>query len=132
MRQNCGNVRARRFCPPAPGTRDKPASTLFSSRLRSRGLKAAAQQRTIWGVPAASLAASVDRAGETLVALRGDGSGPHTVENARRRACTANTFTMSTEQFIQDMKTRPVRRDQTTLPHVIAINGGGRSRSATR
>jgi uncharacterized protein GlcG (DUF336 family) len=66
----------------------------------------------------------VDRAGETLVALRGDGSGPHTVENARRKAYTANTFKMTTEAFLQDMKTRPVRREQTTLPHVIAINGG--------
>jgi uncharacterized protein GlcG (DUF336 family) len=66
----------------------------------------------------------VDRAGETLVALRGDGSGPHTVENARRKAYTANTFKMTTEAFLQEMKTRPVRREQTTLPHVIAINGG--------
>jgi uncharacterized protein GlcG (DUF336 family) len=66
----------------------------------------------------------VDRAGDTLVSLRGDGSGPHTVENARRKAYTANTFKMSTEDFIKDMKTRPVRREQTTLPGVIAINGG--------
>jgi len=66
----------------------------------------------------------VDRGGDTLVSLRGDGAGPHTVENARRKACTANTFKMTTEAFIQDMKTRPVRREQTTLPHVIAINGG--------
>ena len=66
----------------------------------------------------------VERSGDTLVSLRGDGSGPHTVENARRKAYTANTFKMTTEQFIQDMKTRPVRREQTTLPHVIAINGG--------
>jgi uncharacterized protein GlcG (DUF336 family) len=66
----------------------------------------------------------VDRAGSNLVALRGDGSGPHTVENARRKAYTANTFKMSTEDFIKDMKTRPVRREQTTLPSIIAINGG--------
>jgi uncharacterized protein GlcG (DUF336 family) len=66
----------------------------------------------------------VDRAGDTLVSLRGDGSGPHTVENARRKAYTANTFKMTTEAFLQEMKTRPVRREQTTLPHVIAINGG--------
>ena len=57
----------------------------------------------------------VDRSGDTLVSLRGDGSGPHTVENARRKA---------TEAFLQEMKTRPVRREQTTLPNVIAINGG--------
>ena len=66
----------------------------------------------------------VDRSGDTMVSLRGDGSGPHTVENARRKAYTANTFKMSTEAFIQAMKTQPVRREQTTLPHVIAINGG--------
>ena len=66
----------------------------------------------------------VDREGGTLVSLRGDGSGPHTVENARRKAYTANTFKMSTEDFVKDMKTRPVRREQTTLPSVIAINGG--------
>jgi uncharacterized protein GlcG (DUF336 family) len=66
----------------------------------------------------------VDRAGSTLVSLRGDGSGPHTVENARRKAYTANTFKMSTEDFVKDMKTRPVRREQTSLPGVIAINGG--------
>jgi uncharacterized protein GlcG (DUF336 family) len=66
----------------------------------------------------------VGRDGDTMVSLRGDGSGPHTVENARRKAYTANTFKMSTEDFIKDMKTRPVRREQTTLPGVIAINGG--------
>jgi uncharacterized protein GlcG (DUF336 family) len=66
----------------------------------------------------------VDRAGDTMVSLRGDGSGPHTVENARRKAYTANTFRMTTQQFMDDMKTRPVRREQTTLPGVIAINGG--------
>ena len=66
----------------------------------------------------------VDRGGDTMVALRADDAGPHTMENARRKAYTANTFKMTTEAFLQDMKTRPVRREQTTLPHVIAINGG--------
>jgi len=66
----------------------------------------------------------VDRGGDTIVALRGDESGPHTMENARRKAYTARTFRMSTQQFIEEMKTRPVRREQTTLPGVIAINGG--------
>lgn len=66
----------------------------------------------------------VDRGGDTMVALKGDGAGPHTMENARRKAYTARTFRMTTQQFIEDMKTRPVRREQTTLPGVIAINGG--------
>jgi uncharacterized protein GlcG (DUF336 family) len=66
----------------------------------------------------------VDRAGETLAALRGDNTGPHTLENARRKAYTARTFRMTTEDFVKDMATRPVRREQTTLPNVIAIPGG--------
>jgi uncharacterized protein GlcG (DUF336 family) len=66
----------------------------------------------------------VDRGGDTMVALKADGAGPHTMENARRKAYTARTFRMTTQQFIDEMKTRPVRREQTTLPNVIAINGG--------
>ena len=66
----------------------------------------------------------VDRGGDTMVALKADGAGPHTMENARRKAYTARTFRMTTQQFIDEMKTRPARREQTTLPGVIAINGG--------
>jgi len=66
----------------------------------------------------------VNRAGETIVALRDDTAGPHTMENARRKAYTANTFRMTTEDFVKRMATEPVRREQTTLPNVIAIPGG--------
>ncbi len=66
----------------------------------------------------------VDRGGDTVVAIKGDNAGPHTMENARRKAYTARSFRMTTEAFVQDMKTRPVRREQTSLPGVIAINGG--------
>jgi uncharacterized protein GlcG (DUF336 family) len=68
--------------------------------------------------------AVVDRGGDTMVALRADEAGPHTMENARRKAYTARTFKMTTQQFLEEMKTRPVRREQTSLPGVIAINGG--------
>jgi len=66
----------------------------------------------------------VDRGGDTMVALRADDAGPHTMENARRKAYTARTFRMTTEEFAKAMETNPVRRQQTTLPHVIAIPGG--------
>jgi len=66
----------------------------------------------------------VDRGGDTMVALRNDDAGPHTMENARRKAYTARTFKMTTAEFIKEMATRPVRREQTTLPNVIAIDGG--------
>ena len=66
----------------------------------------------------------VDRGGNTVVSLRADNASVHTMENARRKAYTAMTFKMTTEDFIKDMATRPVRREQTTLPNVIAIGGG--------
>src|SRR5215813_14077194 len=66
----------------------------------------------------------VDGGGNTVVALRADNASVHTMENARRKAYTAMTFKMTTEEFIKDMATRPVRREQTTLPNVIAIGGG--------
>jgi uncharacterized protein GlcG (DUF336 family) len=66
----------------------------------------------------------VDRGGDTIVALRADNAGPHTMENARRKAYTARTFRMTTEEFVKRMATEPVRREQTTLPNVIAIPGG--------
>src|SRR5262245_155438 len=49
----------------------------------------------------------VDRGGNTVVALRADNASVHTMENARRKAYTAMTFKMTTEEFIKDMATRP-------------------------
>jgi len=66
----------------------------------------------------------VDRGGDTIVALRADDAGPHTMENARRKAYTARTFRMTTEDFAKVLETNPARRPQTTLPSVIAIPGG--------
>ena len=67
----------------------------------------------------------VDRAGETLVALRGDNAGPHTLENARRKAYTARSFRQSTADYAKKFESNdPVVRQQVTLPNVIAIPGG--------
>src|ERR1700677_1839202 len=41
----------------------------------------------------------VDRDGETIIALRGDNASPHTMENARRKAYTANSFRTSTAEY---------------------------------
>src|SRR5215467_6795440 len=66
----------------------------------------------------------VDRAGLTVAALRADGASPHTMENARRKAYTAMTFKMTTEEFAKRMESEHVRRQQATLPGVIGIPGG--------
>ncbi|MDR3533147.1 MAG: heme-binding protein [Rhodopila sp.] len=67
----------------------------------------------------------VDRDGETIVAIRGDNAGPHTMENARRKAYTAVTFKVSTTDYAKRFAdNNPVVRQQVTLPNVIAIPGG--------
>ena len=67
----------------------------------------------------------VDRDGETLVAMRGDGAGPHTLENARRKAYTANTFKMPSADYAKKLlDPNSVAHQQVTLPSIIAIDGG--------
>jgi uncharacterized protein GlcG (DUF336 family) len=67
----------------------------------------------------------VDRAGETMVAMRADNAGPHTMENARRKAYTARSFRMPTTAYAKRFADNdPVVRQQVPLPNVIAIPGG--------
>jgi uncharacterized protein GlcG (DUF336 family) len=67
----------------------------------------------------------VDRAGDTIVALKGDKAGPHTLENARRKAYTARTFRVPTSTYAEKYATGDsVVHQQVTLPSVIAISGG--------
>jgi len=67
----------------------------------------------------------VDRDGETLIAMRGDGAGPHTLENARRKAYTANTFKMPSADYAKKLlDPNSVAHQQVTLPSIIAIDGG--------
>ena len=67
----------------------------------------------------------VDRDGETVVAIRGDNAGPHTMENARRKAYTAMSFRVSTTEYAKRFEDKnPVVLQQVTLPNVIAIPGG--------
>ena len=73
----------------------------------------------------ATSAVVVDRDGETLVAMRGDGAGPHTLENARRKAYTAMTFKQPTAEYAKKLlDPASVAHQQVTLPNVIAIPGG--------
>ena len=67
----------------------------------------------------------VDRDGDTIVALRGDNASPHTMENARRKAYTANSFRTSTADYAKRYaNNEPLVHQQVTLPNVIAIPGG--------
>ncbi len=73
----------------------------------------------------AESAVVVDRDGATIVAIRGDNAGAHTMENARRKAYTAMSFRISTTEYAKRYAdNNPVVRQQVTLPNVIAIPGG--------
>jgi uncharacterized protein GlcG (DUF336 family) len=73
----------------------------------------------------ATSAVVVDRDGETIVAMRGDKTGPHTMENARRKAYTAMTFKQTTAEYAKKWNDgNPVVRAQATLPNIIPNPGG--------
>jgi uncharacterized protein GlcG (DUF336 family) len=70
-------------------------------------------------------AVAVDRAGEVVIALRGDNASPHTMENARRKAYTALSFRTPTSEYAKRYASNdPLVHEQVTLPSVIAIPGG--------
>ncbi|HXW69832.1 MAG TPA: heme-binding protein [Methylocella sp.] len=64
----------------------------------------------------------VGREGQVLVAIRGDGSSPHTLENSLRKAYTARTFRTSSGEFAQRVKDNPTL-GVVHLPGVIAVQG---------
>lgn len=68
--------------------------------------------------------AVVDRAGLTIVMLRGDGAGLHTPEGAERKAFTARTFGQPSADFVQRMKDRPDTAGSVHYTHVLALPGG--------
>jgi len=66
----------------------------------------------------------VGRNGEIIVQVRGDNTPPHTMENARRKAYTARTMKMTSDEFAKLMAQSEVRKQQATLPGIIGIPGG--------
>src|SRR5437867_4251832 len=52
-------------------------------------------------------ASVVGRNGEILVHLRGDGTGPHTMENAFKKAFTARTFPIPSGEMEERLKKNP-------------------------
>jgi uncharacterized protein GlcG (DUF336 family) len=64
----------------------------------------------------------VGRAGEIIVQLRGDNTGPHTVENSFRKAYTARTFRAPSGDLAQRVKDNPTL-GLIHLANVIANRG---------
>ena len=62
------------------------------------------------------------RNGEILVAVRGDGAPPHTMENSQRKAYTARTFRIPSGEFAQRVKDNPTI-SAVHLTGIIAAQG---------
>ncbi|HZT27951.1 MAG TPA: heme-binding protein [Pseudolabrys sp.] len=68
--------------------------------------------------------AVVDRAGLTLVMLRGDGAGLHTPEGAERKAYTARTYGSPSANFAKRVQTEPSYAPAMQYTRVLALAGG--------
>jgi uncharacterized protein GlcG (DUF336 family) len=66
----------------------------------------------------------VDRAGQALVMLRGDGAGLHTPEGSDRKACTARTFRAPSANFVKRMLDDPAAAGSKEYTRVLALGGG--------
>ena len=62
------------------------------------------------------------RNGEVLVAIRGDGAPPHTMENSQRKAYTARTFRIPSGEFVKRVKDNPTM-GAVHLSGIIAAQG---------
>jgi uncharacterized protein GlcG (DUF336 family) len=67
----------------------------------------------------------VDRDGNTVISMVGDGAAPHTYENSRRKAYTAMTFRRPSTQIADALAMHAVTTEQQmTLPNMIGLGGG--------
>ena len=71
------------------------------------------------------------RNGEVLIAARGDGAPPHTMENSQRKAYTARTFRIPSGEFAQRVKDNPTL-GVVHFTGIIAAQGALPIRPATR
>src|ERR1041384_4542746 len=66
--------------------------------------------------------AVVGRAGELIVHMRGDGTGPHTMDNSFRKAYTARTSRQPSGEMVKRLKADP-QLSLVTLPNMVAGQG---------
>ena len=62
------------------------------------------------------------REGQVIVQLRGDDTGPHTVENSLKKAYTARTFRIPSGEFVTRVKDNPTT-GAVHLTNIVAAQG---------
>jgi uncharacterized protein GlcG (DUF336 family) len=71
----------------------------------------------------------VDKAGNVAAQLRGDGTGPHTMEFSRLKAYTARTRNQTSLQTMKELED-PARSFLRQIPGVVGVGGGVPIRAA--
>ena len=88
-----------------------PASAdLINQKALSSAIAVSIATTTIEACKAAGYAVSVTvvgRNGEPLIQLRGDGTGPHTMENSFKKAFTSRTFRIPSGEMEDRLKKNP-------------------------
>ena len=64
----------------------------------------------------------VGRSGELIAHVRGDNTGPHTMDNSFRKAYTARTFRSPSGDLVKRLKENP-QLSLVTLPNIVAGEG---------
>jgi uncharacterized protein GlcG (DUF336 family) len=64
----------------------------------------------------------VGRNGEPIAQLRGDDTGPHTIENSFKKAYTSRTFRIPSGEFVQRIKDNPTS-GAVHLTNIVAAQG---------
>jgi len=62
------------------------------------------------------------REGQLIVQLRGDDTGPHTIENSLKKAYTSRTFRIPSGEFVQRVKDNPTT-GAVHLTNIVAAQG---------
>jgi uncharacterized protein GlcG (DUF336 family) len=65
--------------------------------------------------------AVVDRNGNTIAVLRGDGAGPQSYESAERKAYTAVSWNAPTSDLVKRLESTPTLKD---IPGTLFLGGG--------
>lgn len=103
-----------------PARADLPAKKFLPASIAAEIAKTAAESCAAQGYKVSVHV--VGEEGQTIVAVRGDGTGPHTFENSQRKAYTARTFGVASGEFAQRVKDNPTS-GALRLDHIVAAQG---------
>lgn len=123
-----GAVSANASTPAAPAAATAPADAADPHLHRTTHLTVAAATKAAQAALDAAAKESqrvsvavVDRDGNTLVTLRGDGAGPQSPESAVRKGYTAVSWNAPTSELVKRLEQAPQLKD---IPGTLFLGGG--------